>query len=215
MKKMYELRGMYALLAAIAAMIGITICGSCSSDEDYDCHFGQELSTRADGMMRSENEGHGIEYDFPTLSTIEHSSAVQQRRQEAWDSTLAHANSQTCCEYGFYIYYDKATQTISCSNLVKGPDAFYTDTTTVDLNHPEFPSKLCATFHTHPPLEDCTISCYRSVGPSDLDMAISKRDKTPGLVEDYSGDIIWNGHPKNSPHETYYVSPPYRRPNLP
>ncbi len=35
MKRLKELKGMYALLIAVAAVIGITIYGSCSADEDY------------------------------------------------------------------------------------------------------------------------------------------------------------------------------------
>ena len=53
MKRLNKLKGMYALLVAVAAMIGITICGSCSADEDYDFvyHYGQELCTRAEREM--------------------------------------------------------------------------------------------------------------------------------------------------------------------
>lgn len=137
---------MYALLVAVAAMICITIYFSCSADEDYDYYSRQELSTRAEREMRSGNEGHGTEHDFPTIVQIKQSSAVQLKRQEAWDSTLAHANSLTCCEYGFYIYYDKATSTITCSNLVKGPDVSYTDTASVDLTNPEFPDLYVPNF---------------------------------------------------------------------
>ena len=35
MKRFNKTNGMYALLVAVAAMIGITIYGSCSADEDY------------------------------------------------------------------------------------------------------------------------------------------------------------------------------------
>ena len=47
---------MYALLIAVAACIGITIYGSCSADEEYDYYSGNELSTRAEGMMRMGGE---------------------------------------------------------------------------------------------------------------------------------------------------------------
>ena len=127
---------------------------------------------------------------------------------------IPNANSLTCCEYGFYIYYDKATSTITCSNLVKGPDVSYTDTASVDLTNPEFPDLLCAKFHTHPPLEACTTPCYRQTGPSDLDLALSKRDKIPGLVEDYSASSINYEDSKNASHTTYQIRPPKRRPNL-
>jgi len=33
---------MYALLVAVAVMIGITIYGSCSADEDYDCYSSKD-----------------------------------------------------------------------------------------------------------------------------------------------------------------------------
>ena len=47
---------MYALLVAVAVMIGITIYGSCSADEDFDYYSGHELSTRAEREMgRGEN----------------------------------------------------------------------------------------------------------------------------------------------------------------
>ena len=47
----------FAIVVCITSVINI----SCSSDEDYDYgyHFGQELSTRADGMMGMGNEGQG------------------------------------------------------------------------------------------------------------------------------------------------------------
>ena len=57
MKKLNKLKGMYALLVVVATMIGITIYGSCSADEDYDNYSsGDELFTLADGIM-----GRGVE----------------------------------------------------------------------------------------------------------------------------------------------------------
>ena len=57
MKRFNKTNGMYALLIAVAAMIGITIYGSCSADEDYDNYSsGDELFTLANGEMgRGEN----------------------------------------------------------------------------------------------------------------------------------------------------------------
>ena len=46
--KQIKQNGMYALLIAVAACIGITIYASCSADEDYDYYSGNELSTRAE-----------------------------------------------------------------------------------------------------------------------------------------------------------------------
>lgn len=52
MKILNEFKGMYALLIAVAAAIGITLYGSCSADEDYDNYYsGDELSSLADEQM--------------------------------------------------------------------------------------------------------------------------------------------------------------------
>ena len=50
-------KGMYALLVAVAAMIGITIYGSCSADEDFwgfDEEYASTENTRAEKMDMSE-----------------------------------------------------------------------------------------------------------------------------------------------------------------
>ena len=58
MKRFNKTNGMYALLIAVAAMIGITIYGSCSADEDYDGYSSKdELFTLADGEMNLRSEG--------------------------------------------------------------------------------------------------------------------------------------------------------------
>ena len=52
-----RLKGMYALLVAVAAMIGITIYGSCSADEDFwgfDEEYASTENTRAEKMDMSE-----------------------------------------------------------------------------------------------------------------------------------------------------------------
>lgn len=57
MKRFNKTNGMYALLVAVVALIGITIYGSCSADEDYDGYSSKdELFTLADSIM-----GRGVE----------------------------------------------------------------------------------------------------------------------------------------------------------
>jgi len=52
MKRLNKTKGMYALLITVAAVIGITIYGSCSADDDYDNYSSDsELFTLADGEM--------------------------------------------------------------------------------------------------------------------------------------------------------------------
>ncbi len=61
MKRTNKLKGMYALLVAVAACVGITIYASCSADEDYDGYASKdELFTLADGEMEQGREGNGI-----------------------------------------------------------------------------------------------------------------------------------------------------------
>ncbi len=60
--KQIKQKGMYALLVAVAACIGITIYASCSADEDYDYYSGNELSTRAERDMGRGVEGQGLPY---------------------------------------------------------------------------------------------------------------------------------------------------------
>lgn len=65
MKRLNKLKGMYALLVAVAAMIGVTIYGSCSTDEDFwgfDAIKTSEENTRSELMDMSE---------YLTLSTYD------------------------------------------------------------------------------------------------------------------------------------------------
>ena len=72
MKRFNKTNGMYALLIAVAAMIGITIYGSCSADEDYDGYSSKdELFTLADGEMNLRTEGvNNRLYASPTCASI-------------------------------------------------------------------------------------------------------------------------------------------------
>ena len=65
MKKLNKFKGMYALLVAVAAVIGITIYGSCSADEDFwgfDDEYTSTENTRSEAKDVSE---------YLTLSTYE------------------------------------------------------------------------------------------------------------------------------------------------
>ena len=60
MRRTNKLKGMYALLVAVAACVGITIYASCSADEDYgDYSSRDELFTLADGEMNLRTEPQG------------------------------------------------------------------------------------------------------------------------------------------------------------
>ena len=55
MQRLNELKGMYALLVAVATMIGITIYGSCSADEDYGYVSYAQMRTMVMFPMQSRN----------------------------------------------------------------------------------------------------------------------------------------------------------------
>lgn len=90
-------KGMYALLVAVVAMIGITMYGSCSADGDYDYYSSQELSTRAEREMgRGENP--------PVETTLQTDSLSETIILQIDDSTLnANIDNKTCVFIGRYI----------------------------------------------------------------------------------------------------------------
>ena len=93
MKRLNEHKVMYALLIAVAAMIGITINESCSEDEDYDNYSSSdELFTLADGVI-----GRGVE-NIPFFSKV---SPTQQI-----DSVIITINQYEFGEFPQFFKYD-------------------------------------------------------------------------------------------------------------
>ena len=87
-----KLKGMYALLVAVAVMIGITIYGSCSADEEVDGYSPQdELYTLADRTTRSEMEGPEVS-QFPTVDEILASTVVKNKLNVLWEETKSLAS---------------------------------------------------------------------------------------------------------------------------
>ena len=97
MKRTNKLKGMYALLVAVAACIGITIYASCSADEDYDGYASKdELFTLADGEMgRGENP--------PVETTLQTDLRTDTIILQIDDSTLnANIENKSCVFRGRY-----------------------------------------------------------------------------------------------------------------
>jgi hypothetical protein len=107
MKRTNKLKGMYALLIAVAACIGITIYASCSADEDYDGYASKdELFTLADGEM-----GRGAE-NVPVYTKI---SPIQHI-----DSVIISINKFEFGEFNQFFTYD----TINISFRIKSNNTF-------------------------------------------------------------------------------------------
>ena len=85
-KRLNEHKGMYALLIAVAAMIAITIYGSCSAEEDDDYYSDNELSTRAEREMRRGNEGNGT-IIYPCAENIIDDNVILTKMREVWQET--------------------------------------------------------------------------------------------------------------------------------
>ena len=92
---------MYALLIAVAAMIGVTIYGSCSADEDYgDYSSRDELFTLADGIMGRGGENIIIEwYGIDAGEATDYKSAIYGNQSFVikatitWDTNQEDANN--------------------------------------------------------------------------------------------------------------------------
>ena len=112
MKRLNKLKGMYALLIAVAAMIGVTIYGSCSADEDiwgFDEETISNKNTRAD-----------MDYDFLDIEcsdinclTIKDFAIIGEARNRLTVS----------CNHGVYAIKEKAGSEVNISeklfNLIK------------------------------------------------------------------------------------------------
>ena len=210
MRRLNKLKGMYALLIAVVALIGITIYGSCSADEDYGDYYysGNELSTRAERIMERGNEGNGN--SLPSVETIKNNSLVVAKMDTAWGMTMdrLQINFQRV-EHGFFIYYNPSNGTFDCSKICSGtPIACGQDDKTFTLPELPIPSGyvLCGLFHTHTSLRWCT-DISRQTGLSDGDIDMSNSLHVPILLYDYSVPIIFAGESESMPHKIYSHDP--------
>ena len=107
MKKLNKFKGMYALLVAVAACIGITIYGSCSADEDFwgfDEEYISTENTRAEKMDMSE---------YLTLSTYD----FKKWEKEDWDTFIKASIRLTVSvqKDGHYLICEKSGKEVNIS----------------------------------------------------------------------------------------------------
>lgn len=202
MKRLHKLKGMYALLIAVAAVIGITIYGSCSADEDYDGYYypDNELSTRADGIMDRGNETPEVIYQYPTRKQILASTVVRAAMDRAWEMTLDSASENGCYEFGFFIYYRHTDHTFYVDSVFAQGQLTYAEVGSnacIDLgHHPIDNIEVCAFFHTHVPVVySPSPVAVRPTGPSPADEDAEAAYELPGFVYDYTESFI----DKNTP----------------
>ncbi len=201
---------MYALLVAVAAVIGITIYGSCSADEDYGDYYysSNELGTRAERIMERGNEGNGN--SLPSVEMIKNNNVVADKMNTAWSMTIncLQKNHQRI-EHGFFIYYNPSNGSFDCSEICPGTpiECGQTDKT-FTLPALPIPSGhvLCGLFHTHTSLRYCPTK-FRETGLSGVDSAAANSLTIPILLEDYTAPYIYGGESENMPHKLYSYNP--------
>lgn len=194
MKRLNKLKGMYALLVAVAAMIGVTIYGSCSADEDHDYgyHYGQELSTRAEKLMRRGQEI-GPSNEFPTVDEI--IEAVSDTLGMIWEETKSLAGPTQRQEIGVFIRYDKTTGKIFFGQIKYGKPVHCNQSGSVVVS-PDYYEDRCAFFHTHTTLQYCA-NTERNTIPSKNDSDFVNTLHIPGIVYDYDIDVLKGGMSKD------------------
>lgn len=192
MKRINKLKDMYALLIAVAVMVGITTYNSCSADEDYDGYSSlEELFTRAERDGGRGNEGGQSELiPYPDVDRIKNDPVVKAKMRDAWELTKQNSSSNGRKEYGFYIYYDATSDKLSCGTMQNGEPSNWCgekdgDGPELDLGDDTNSVKVCAFFHTHTTIEYCERKTSRKTGASDYDKYTARLKKLPGLVYDY------------------------------
>lgn len=186
-------------------------CGSyiqSCSGEDFDEPWqGPELETKAI-KTRSGNE---VTYTFPHRDDIAKSQAVIEKMDQAWSMTLQNATSTHRKEYGFYIYVDHSTGTLTCGPIVSGDNVSCGETGTITLGHVSNGSTVCACFHTHTPLDSCSTTCSRETGSSGDDEDFAVSSGIPGLLYDYRRPRISNYTPRTVSKKLYKFGPKKRK----
>lgn len=178
-------------------------CGSCMqgcSGEDFDEPWQDpEFETKA-ARTRSGNE---VTYTFPHCNDIANSQTVIAKMDEAWSRTLASATSTGYQEYGFYIYVNHSNGSLYCGPMISGEIVSCGGTASITLGQISNNVDLCGCFHTHTPLDSCSISCYRNTGESDEDNDFVDDLGIPGLLYDYVRDQITNNTPRTAKKKVY------------
>lgn len=210
-KRLNEHKGMYALLIAVAAMIAITIYGSCSAEEDDDYYSDNELSTRAEREMRRGNEGNGT-IIYPCAENIIDDNVILTKMREVWQETLNLATPTSRRECGFYIYWKYANKEFYPGEVVYGDPKTGTQRCTIKLGKYENENEVCGRFHTHPPLSTYPTDSHRhrSTGPSTEDIDAAYKSKMPGFVCDYACPEIYVFTPKDTTYQIYLYGPDRR-----
>ena len=92
------------------------------------------------------------------------------------------------CEFGFYIYYNKNTNTYSYGEIVQGTviQGHKETNANVSLGKVVDNTTVCAFFHCHTTLRYCPKETMRRTGPSSANKSFASKNKLPGILYDYA-----------------------------
>ena len=98
------------------------------------------------------------------------------------------ASGNDRCEFGFYVYNNKNTNTYSCGEIVQGLVIQGCEGTNanVSLRKVIDNTTVRAFFHCHTTLQYCPKETMRRTGPSSADKSFASKNKLPGILYDYA-----------------------------
>ena len=101
------------LFSVVSFLIISAIFASCSEECETDV---SQSSIPEQSIIKR-----GLPDGFPDVKDIVKNPTVIATMDKAWNKMKNFASGNGRCEFGFYIYYNKNTNTYSCGEIVQGP----------------------------------------------------------------------------------------------
>lgn len=186
----------YVIFAMIVVSIISIASISCSADDDYGyvSYAEQELSTRADGMMKGGREIGPI-LPFPTVDEILANQAVRDTLLMIWEETKSLAGPTQRRELGAFIRYDRTSGHYFFGRINYGDTVGCSRRARIVVT-PDYWEDRCAFFHTHATLQYCS-GVERTIIPTEEDTSLVNTLGIPGIVYDYIIDVLKGGMSKD------------------
>lgn len=188
---------------------------SCSKEDYYlfNDDFWTDYALEQRSLMTKTSPEPPIQtLSYPTVTQISNSTVVIDQMNAAWSRMKNSCSNTGRKEYGFWIYYNHTESKFWCGDIVEGPLQGYSTNTaaSVHLGPCENNLQVCGFFHTHTSLEMAPRGLTRKTGPSQTDTDFANGQKIPGLLYDYSAQIIRSGDSRNAQHQLYTFGPNQR-----
>ena len=192
------------LFSVVSFLIISAIFASCSEECETDV---SQSSIPEQSIIKR-----GFPDGFPDVKDIVKNPTVIATMDKAWNKMKNFASGNGRCEFGFYIYYNKNTDTYSCGEIVQGPviQGYKGTNANVSLGKVVNNTTVCAFFHCHTTLQYCPKETMRRTGPSSADKSFASKNKLPGILYDYAKREIRRGDSKDLSKKIYTFGPSKR-----